>query len=245
MRHVLLLKKIRFELFNRSFGIVIRGIRRTFINNTPPGVHYQVKQRAIQDSADYAISHFSGAMMFNTRPELWDFCLTTGNSLQNRACVIAEYGVWKGESINFFARSCPKAVIYGFDSFEGLEEDWHGFTMRRGTFSTSGKQPQCEKNVKLVKGWIEDTMSSFLIELQRSQIQILHIDVDTYKPTSFVLNSLVNNLGKGSIIIFDEFFGYPGFKMHEFKAWHEFVNSNNIQYKYLAYTEMAVAVEIV
>ena len=58
------------------------------------------------------------------------------------------------------------------------------------------------------------------------------------------LNSLSKNLGKGTIIIFDEFIGYPGFKLHEFKAWLEFVDSVRIQFQYIAYTDMQVAIEL-
>ena len=35
-----------------------------------------------------------------------------------------EFGVWKGESINFLSSFLNKGEIYGFDSFKGLREDW-------------------------------------------------------------------------------------------------------------------------
>ena len=165
-------------------------------------------------------------------------------SKQQRGGVIAEFGVWKGESINFFARNCPKAKVFGFDSFEGLEEDWYGFRLQKGFFSTNGQLPKCERNVTLIKGWFEDTLPKFCLELQQEKIQLLHMDADTYKPTAYVLNSLTKNLGKGTIVIFDEYFGYPNFRLHEFKAWQELVNSEGLKYRYIGYTEMQVAIEI-
>lgn len=161
-----------------------------------------------------------------------------------RGGVIAEFGVWKGESINFFAKSCPKARVFGFDSFEGLEEDWCGTNLQRGVFSTNGQMPKCESNVTLVKGWFEDTLPKFCAELQKEKILLLHMDADTYKPTAYVLSSLSNNLGKGTIIIFDEYFGYPNFRSHEFKALHEFVKSSGLKYRYIGYTEIQVAIEV-
>lgn len=158
--------------------------------------------------------------------------------------VIAEFGVWKGESINFFARNCPKARVFGFDSFEGLEEDWYGNQLQKGHFSTNGYLPNCERNVTLVKGWFEDTLPQFCSELKQERISLLHMDADTYKPTSYVLNSLSNNLGKGTIIIFDEYFGYPNFRLHEFKAWQELVDSSGIEFSYIGYTGYQVAIEI-
>jgi hypothetical protein len=80
--------------------------------------------------------------------------------------------------------------------------------------------------------------------LNHSKIQILHLDADTYKPTAYVLKTLSKNLAAGTIIIFDEYFGYPNFRSHEFKAWNEFVVSAGINFRYIGYTEMQVAIEI-
>jgi len=70
------------------------------------------------------------------------------------------------------------------------------------------------------------------------------MDADTFKPTSYVLSSLSNNLVKGTIIIFDEYFGYPNFRLHEFKAWQELVDSSGIEFSYIGYTGYQVAIEI-
>ena len=240
------MKVILFKYFNQTLGTIFRGIQLTLLHRTAnTGVHYQVAQKAIQESADYAISNFTEAIIFRKREDLWEYCINRIPSLRSKdGEVIAEFGVWKGESINFFAKKCPKALVYGFDSFVGLEEDWYGFDLPKGTFNRGGKLPKCEKNVELFKGWFEETMPSFINKLQQSKIQILHIDVDTYKPTSFVLKSLSKNLGPGTIVIFDEYFGYPNFQLHEFKAWKEFVNSTGLKYRYVGYTEMQVAIEI-
>jgi hypothetical protein len=234
-----------FKLFNRSFGIIFRGIQKTLVYKTSPlGLHYLVNQMAIQDSAEYAANYFSEALIFKKREDLWDYCLKRVPNFQQEGMIIAEFGVWKGESINYFAKKCPKAQVFGFDSFEGLEEDWYGFVPPKGTFNMGGKLPKCEKNVELYKGWFEETLPSFMKKLNQSKIHIVHMDADTYKPTFFVLNSLSNNLGPGTIIIFDEYFGYPNFRSHEFKAWKNFVDLSGFKYRYIGYTEMQVAVEI-
>jgi hypothetical protein len=237
-----------FKIFNLTVGKVVRMFQMTLESHShPQGVFHLIKQQALQDSASYALKYFSKAMQFDTRTELWRYCLNRIPKLLingGESGLIAEFGVWKGNSINFFARSCPKAKIYGFDSFEGLEEDWYGHRLLKGSFSTNSKLPKCQENVILVKGWFEDTLPKFCSDLQAEQIHLLHMDADTYKPTSYVLNSLAKNLGKGSIVIFDEYFGYPSFRLHEFKAWKEFVNCAEIEYQYIGYTEMQVAIEI-
>jgi hypothetical protein len=238
------MKNLIFRIFNLTFGKFIRLFQKSLIpRNSPQGVFHLINQQALQDSAQYAQNNFSKAMQFDTRQELWSYCLNRIPQLQMGG-VIAEFGVWKGESINFFAKSCPNARVFGFDSFEGLEEDWHGTRLQKGFFSMNGQLPKCESNVNLLKGWFEDTLPKFLGELQQEKILFLHMDADTYKPTAYVLSSLLNNFGKGTIIIFDEYFGYPSFRLHEFKAWQELVNSSGLEYRYIGYTEMQVAIEI-
>lgn len=239
------MKHLIFSIFNLTVGRVVRLFQHSLkVRDSHQGVFYLINQQAFQDSAEYALKNFSRAMQFETRTALWRYCLNRAPQLQIEGGVIVEFGVWKGESINFFARSCPQAKVYGFDSFEGLEEDWYGSRLIKGTFSTNGVLPKCEKNVILMKGWFEDTLPEFCTMLQGEKIQLLHMDADTYKPTAHVLKTLAKNLGKGTIVIFDEYFGYPGFRLHEFKAWLEFVTSQEIRYQYIGYTEMQVAIEI-
>jgi hypothetical protein len=240
------MKNLIFRIFNLTVGKVIRLFQRTLISHNPPqGVFHLINQHTLQDSAQYAVNNFSKAMQLDTRTELWSYCLNRIPQLQTaEGGIIAEFGVWEGESINFFARNCPNAKVFGFDSFEGLEEDWYGYRLQKGFFSTNGKMPKVEGNVNLIKGWFEDTLPKFCRELGQEQIQLLHMDADTYKPTAYVLSYLTKNLGKGTIVIFDEYFGYSNFRLHEFKAWQELVNSEGLKYRYIGYTEMAVAIEI-
>jgi hypothetical protein len=241
------MKRFINKAFDASIGKFIRLCQRSLAQRAPiHTVQDLIDQHAIVDSAEYAIKNFDRAMQFENQQDLRRFCLDQIEKLQlsDQRGVIAEFGVWKGESINFFAESCPNARVYGFDSFEGLEEDWYSFRLQKGTFNLNGKLPVVESNVKLLKGWFEDTMPEFIDELQNDQIHLLHMDADTYKPTNFVLNALRNNLRVGTIIIFDEYFGYTNWRSHEFRAFQEFVSSFGIEYKYIAHTSMQVAVEI-
>ena len=43
---------------------------------------------------------------------------------------------------------------------------------------------------------------------------------------------------------FDEYFGYRGWKIGEFKAWQEFVEARGISYEYLAFSLQAVSLRI-
>ena len=254
------MKSLVFKIFYKTFGLVLRTIQRSLIRPSmrPKNPVMIINEEAMQDSANYGIKHFSDAMQFRTidRESFWIYCLGKSSSLHSEVSnstngknflgsgIIAEFGVFKGKSINFFATKCPNARVFGFDSFLGLEEDWGGWILPAGYFSTNGVLPKCASNVKLNKGWFVDTVPIFKNELQDEVISFLHIDSDTYKPAKYVLNALADNLKRGSIIVFDEYFGYTGWRLHEFKAFQEFVLEHNVEYKYIAYTGEQVAVEI-
>jgi hypothetical protein len=236
-------KKLISLIFNLTVGRFIRLCQQSL---TSRPLFQLITQQALVDSSQYALNNFSTAVQFDTRRELWSYCLNR-YQLQTKSGeegIIAEFGVWKGKSINFFAKNCPKLRVFGFDSFEGLEEDWYGFRFQKGAFNLMGRMPKTRSNVTLVKGWFEDTLPKFCEELQQEKILLLHMDADTYKPTAYVLNSLFNNLGKGTLIIFDEYFGYTNFQLHEFRAWRDLVESKGIKYKYVGYTQFQCAIEI-
>ena len=241
-----------FNVFNMTLGRIFRAIQMTLNRNlVPAGVHHLVNQTALQESANFAVKNFQNALIFNTREQLWEYVISIVKVSQHsfgnttpRGGVITEFGVWKGESINFFAKHCAEHEVFGFDSFEGLEENWSGYRLQKGFFSTNGVMPRCEPNVKLLKGWFEDTVPGFLNQIGEAKISLLHLDADTYKPTAYVLGALARNIQRGTVILFDEFFGYPNYQSHEYRAWHEFLESYSFSFRYIAYTEKQVAVEI-
>jgi predicted O-methyltransferase YrrM len=152
-------------------------------------------------------------------------------------CCIAglflEFGVFKGYTINYMSNKITEKTFYGFDSFEGLPEKWRtGYD--KSAFDIQGQLPIVNGNVELMKGWFDKTLPSFL-ESNEGPVSFLHIDCDLYSSTKTVLDLLKDRIVTGTIIVFDEYFNYPGWELHEYKAFQEFVNANNITYKYLAF----------
>jgi hypothetical protein len=157
-----------------------------------------------------------------------------------------EFGVYKAESINYFSNILKKynKSIYGFDSFEGLEEEWITTEYHEiETFSLKGKTPKINNNVLIIQGKIQDTFEAFLFKNKSSKISFMHIDMDTYLPTKFVLEKAKPFLIKGSIILFDEFYGYPGWQNQEYKAFNEIFN--DIQFEYIAFASRQAAIRII
>ena len=55
-----------------------------------------------------------------------------------------DFGVYKGSTINYFSQF-TSGEVFGFDSFEGLPEDWRG-PLKKGFFNTKGVMPQVRNN---------------------------------------------------------------------------------------------------
>lgn len=103
--------------------------------------------------------------------------------------------------------------------------------MESGTFSLDGTPPTVPSNVVLEIGWVEDTLPSFLEPADLSNLQLVHIDFDTYSPSLFALASLKPFLSPGVLILFDDFFGYHGWEKHEARA----LIDSDISFKYVAF----------
>jgi hypothetical protein len=194
--------------------------------------------RALMDSADYAHDHMQDALSFGSREQLWAYALKR----MNKAGTVAEFGVWNGYSINYFAKRVP-GKVYGFDSFQGLHVDWAGTGCQKEHFSLKGRLPKVERNVELIVGWFDETLPDFFCK-HPDILSLIHIDCDTYEATKIVLDCVGSRIKPGTVVIFDEYFGYRGWRRGEFKAWSEFVDASGTDYKYLGFARNEVAVAI-
>ena len=155
-----------------------------------------------------------------------------------------EFGVFKGTTINIIAETLDNQMIYGFDSFEGLPEDWRsGYESK--AFDLHGNFPTVRENVQLVKGYFDESLPKFLEE-HPEPCALIHVDCDLYSSTRTIFQLINERIEPGTVIIFDEFFNYPGWQNGEFRAFNEFVESNQIKFDYIGYTNHEqVAVRII
>lgn len=157
-----------------------------------------------------------------------------------------EFGVAEGTGARLFGkRLAPhKLSMTGFDSFEGLEEDWTGIQSGRtgGAFSRDGMLPDVPGNITLIKGWVQDTLPGYLMDTGAAPFAFIHMDMDTYTPTAFALKVVRKRLRKGTVILFDELYGYPGWRHHEHKALQEQLPRDS--YRFISFSREAVAIEM-
>ncbi|SFQ13097.1 Macrocin-O-methyltransferase (TylF) [Roseivivax halotolerans] len=199
---------------------------------------------AVKDSFEAFRVEMSGAMLFPEKRQIRKYCLSRAVESCGQGGLFAEFGVWRGHGVNLFAKQLPGVTIWGFDSFEGLEEDWTGHAKggQAGRFSLNGTLPEVAPNVRLVKGWVQDTVPGWLSDHEGMPIHFAHLDLDTYTPTRFVLDAIAARLARGSVLLFDELYGYPGWRHHEWKALSEVLTAD--QYRFIAFSEQAVGIEI-
>jgi len=205
------------------------------------GGHFDVgaelKKRACIQSAEYVEGNMQTVEVFDHRFKLLGLSL----SKVMLGGLYLEFGVASGSSINYISERVAKDV-HGFDAFEGLPENWiEG--VGKGAFASGGMAPDVRDNVKLHVGWFEDTLPKFCLA-NKENIAFMHIDCDIYSATKTVFEYLGDRIISGTVIQFDEYFNYPGWKNHEYKAFQEFVVKKGIKYEYLGYNRMGYSVAI-
>jgi len=141
--------------------------------------------------------------------------------------LVIECGVFHGRTINLLARWLPTAAVHGFDSFQGLPDDWNP-AEPAGSYSTGGQQPDVAGNVTLHDGWFDESLPNFAQNID-APISLLHVDCDLYSSTKSILDHLGPHLDSGTLIVFDEYTGYPGWHRHEYRAFKEFLDANAYQ----------------
>ena len=146
--------------------------------------------------------------------------------------MILEFGVATGRTLTVLAAARGNRQVFGFDSFQGLPEDWRP-NIPAGTFKTPAL-PDIP-GAELVVGLFEDTLP-YVLAGHGGPVAFLHLDADLYSSTVTVLQHVGPRLQPGSVIVFDEYFNYPGWEQHEHRAWQEFVAESAIEFQYIAYT---------
>ena len=123
----------------------------------------------------------------------------------------------------------------------GLSENWSGNYHQQGHFDQQGSLPEVAENVELIKGWVDDTFAPFL-DKHDGPIAYLHVDTDTYSPAKTILSQAKTRLVPGTIILFDELFGYPAWEHHEYRALNETLPDDC--YEFVGFSQMEAALRI-
>jgi len=186
--------------------------------------------------------HRPPARLVGSAPHVMDIALAHARA----PGLVVECGVFHGRSLRYLAQQLPNEPIHGFDSFAGLPEDWLPGESA-GSYSTEGRLPNVAANVSLHAGWFRDSLPAFVAAHPDETIRLLHVDCDLYQSTVDVFATLGDRLRAGSVIVFDDYLGYPNAEQHEFRAFAEYCAAHGLRFRYLAFAlmgrEAAVVVE--
>jgi hypothetical protein len=220
------LKKIAKEFLS---DILETALSDLLMNRRRFDVEMMAHFLATVESAKLLTESMSAARNLKTRWNLLGYCIENVKV----DGLWMEFGVYKGKSITKIANQ-TKAEVFGFDSFEGLPTDWI-LSYKKGDFSLQGRMPEnLPSNVKLIKGLFSETIPCFLEEHVES-VAFLHIDCDFYTSTKTVLSHFRSRIKPGTIILFDEFFNFPQWQEHEYRAFMEFIDETKFSYEFIGY----------
>lgn len=231
---VLLKDKMPANLENGMFKRIIDRVLTGLAYRITRDIDVTAIRRAKGDSFDIeTVGHFRAAWessifveerMQNSQVFYDDISLLThALSLAIPGGLFLEFGVASGRTIKHVANTVHEKV-FGFNSFEGLPELWRpGFPGR--TFAQ--EEPSLPANVELVKGLFADSLPKF-IESHPSPVSFIHVDCDLYSSTKQIFDLLGPQITSGCVIVFDEYFNFPGWKQHEHKAFEEFLAAKKL-----------------
>jgi hypothetical protein len=164
--------------------------------------------------------------------------------------LLLDLGVWIGWSTRLISDASDRTV-YGFDTFEGLVEDWQiddQAVIKRGTFSLSeplaqrfiqdtgvrlrdGVPDALGRKVQFIRGSTYETLAPFLADRPAAPLRLFHMDLDTYESCLHALETCKDRFVEGSILVFDEYLVTNA----EMRAFYEFQSQYELQWRYRAW----------
>ena len=152
--------------------------------------------------------------------------IVNAHNLEQEMLTYLEFGVASGSSIKWWVEKNKNtgSRFIGFDTFNGLPEDWGNIT--KGTFSTGGSVPDIkDARVSYQVGLFQQTLPGFIASTNIAETRsVIHIDCDLYSASLYVLMTLFPFIKAGDILLFDEFADV----MHEYRAYCDSIAANKV-----------------
>jgi hypothetical protein len=180
------------------------------IYNLTASINYLEVGRWMQ-AADFRVGRF-----VTHRTEVFDLI---GARIADKRVLYVECGVFTGAATRYWSNLLrnPESCLHGFDTFEGLPEDWIA-RRPKGHFSTQGRVPVIEDTrVHFFKGRFEETLVGYTPP--EHDVLFLLLDADLYSSTQCALTALEPFIVPGTYVYFDEF----NHRNDELRAFDEFI----------------------
>jgi predicted O-methyltransferase YrrM len=204
--------------------------RATHVPVAQPSIVDELQKRSITESADMVAPHLGTAALISSHAAMQSFAAARIMHVPDG--LFLEFGFHVGNSASVFAPAVRRrhaGPLYAFDAFQGLRDPWSQIDHTQGAFDLGGVPPVPPAGVELIVGWLEDTLPGFLHD-HDEPISFVHFDLDVYPPTRFGLEHVKPRLQPGSLLLFDELHGYPGWQHHEWKALNEVFTGDEFEF---------------
>jgi len=181
-------------------------------------------------------------------PLLWEASNLPRPSAEDPPELLLDLGSWIGWSTRLVSDASGR-MVYGFDTFTGLVEDWHAddqTVVKQGTFSLAeplaqrlmpetgvsldddGLPSTLGRKVQFIKGTTYETLEPFLASHPGAPIRLFHMDLDTYESCLHSLEACKDRFVEGSILVFDEYLVTNA----EMRAFYEFQDRYQLEWHY-------------
>ncbi len=142
---------------------------------------------------------------------------------------------WRGDQVRSFYKAHP--VFYGFDSFEGIPENFEDATVfHKGTYAMS-KDGIIKKllkgdvdlsHIRLIKSYFSDLDCGVIPK----KVSVIHIDSDLYESAKVALELCHHSIQQGTVVLFDDYNCFcSDNNKGERKALLEFSKKTGIQFE--------------
>jgi hypothetical protein len=225
-----------------SEALLQRIVKQLEVSRTIPSTPIRLRQHAVEASVEYILGNprFDDIQVAMKNPGALDIGLRAATTTGT----VAEFGVYKGNSLTAIARHFGDRIVHGFDSFVGLPEQWGGTDKGVGAFDVGGTPPTLPvTNVEFHVGFFDMTVPVFATGAH-PPFAFVHLDADLYSSTRLVFDHLQRMFVPGTVIVFDEYFGYHGWHLHEHRAFMEFLEASGLEYEALAVGHMNLAIRL-
>lgn len=237
------MKKIITLILRKISRVIFWITPKEFLNSSD--LEKKIKDNLVDETFNNFKEAFSRSALFTTRKATREFAIKTSLlNDQNKDYYYLEFGVFKGGSANFFSKYVNK--LYVFDNFQGYKEDranTHDVLDSRESFNLNNKIPKLNPNVEPIIGWVEDTLVNFL-ETHKPKINFVHLDINVYSSSKFVLEKIKPYLVKNSIIIFDQLYNYVGWQHGEYRSLKEVFKDSEFDYRAFQITSRKCVIQI-
>jgi hypothetical protein len=185
---------------------------------------------AAQSAAQWIYRHAERVPQYATRVEMLE-AICSGTLISGD---LAEFGVFTGAVTRFLRPRFPDRAYHAFDSFRGVPEQM-ALSVAKNAFDQGGVVPDLPEGVTIHAGWFEDTVPIYR-QHYSGVLALVYIDCDLYESVCTVLDGVADQLRPGSIVAFDDWYNFPNWEAHSYRALNEFVARTGLSFEPIGVT---------